>query len=75
VDGNAPSLGRARAVLRSSEVGYSGVPVSITGIFTGLSNGTHTLSMWVKTSNGSGTDGTVDPGCFGDDHINIKEYR
>lgn len=75
VDGNAPSLGRARAVLRSAEAGYSGVPVSITGVFTGLAAGNHTVSMWVKASNGTGTDATVDPGCFSDDHVIVFEVK
>ena len=69
VDNNPPSLGRARATLRSTDTGFSGIQVSITGIFTGLSTGTHTISMWVRTSSGTGTDATVDPGGFGNDHI------
>jgi hypothetical protein len=74
VDDAAPSTGRARANLRASEAGGSGIPVSITGIFTGLSTGSHTVSMWVKGST-SGTTAMVDPGCWTDDHVIAKEFR
>jgi hypothetical protein len=73
VDDAATTNGRARANIRSAEAGFDGVPVSITGIFTGLSSGSHTVSIWVRTSTGTGSDAAVDPGCWSTDHIIIKE--
>lgn len=75
VDGSPPAMGRARALIRNREAGYDGVPVSITGIFTGLAAGSHTVSMWVKSTTGTGTSAAVDPGSFGDDHIVVAEYK
>ena len=75
VDNSATTNGRARASFRAAEVGSSGVPVSITGIFTGLAAGTHTVSMWVAAAFGSGTSGGVDPGCWATDHIVVREIK
>jgi hypothetical protein len=74
VDDNPVSVGRARVNMRTSDAGGSGIPVAFTGIFTGLSAGSHTVSMWVKGVS-SGTTAMVDPGCWTDDHIIIKEFR
>lgn len=75
VDDVATSNGRATASYKSAEVGSTGVTVSMTGIFTGLKMGSHTISMWVKTSNGTGTYGGVDPGCWSTDHLIVREIR
>ena len=61
VDGVPTTNGRARASLRRSEVGGGGVPASITGIFTGLSAGAHTVSMWIEGYYGGGTKAVLDP--------------
>jgi hypothetical protein len=74
VDNNATTLGRARANIRTSEAGGSGIPVSITGIFTGFGVGSHTISIWVKGST-SGTTAMVDPGCWSDDYVIIREIK
>jgi hypothetical protein len=74
VDDSPVATGRARANMRLSEAGGSGIPVSITGIFTGLGVGSHTVSMWVKGAT-SGTTAMVDPGCWTDDHVIAKEFR
>jgi hypothetical protein len=74
VDDLPAPVGRARANIRLSEAGASGIPVSITGIFTGLGTGSHIVSMWVKGST-SGTTAMVDPGCWADDHVIAKEFR
>jgi hypothetical protein len=74
VDDAPVAVGRARANIRLSEAGASGIPVSITGIFTGLGTGSHTVSMWIKGST-SGTTAMVDPGCWTDDHVIAKEFR
>jgi len=73
VDGNVSSIGRARASLRTSETSFGGVPVSITGMFTELSEGDHTVSMWVRTVLGSGSAAFVNPMNFPTDVLIIKE--
>ncbi len=74
VDNTATTHGRARAVVWAAEAGAEGVPVSITGIFTGLSAGNHTISIWVQGASGGGSNAFVNPGCWDSDHIVIKEY-
>lgn len=76
IDDNATTNGRARANIKSNETGTWGIPSSITGIFTGLSAGSHTVSFWVRASlSGSGTSARIDPGCWSSDHIVIKEFK
>jgi hypothetical protein len=75
IDNLATTTGRARANIKSSEAGEPGIPVSITGIFTGFSTGTHTVSIWVAASYGSGTNGMVDPGCWSTDHVVVREIK
>lgn len=75
VDNTATTNGRARANLKAAEVGGAGVPVSIMGIFTGFGAGTHTVSIWVAASYGSGTNAYVDPGCWSTDHIVVREIK
>ena len=74
VDNAATSDGRARASFKASEVGSNGVFASMTGIFTGLSSGSHTVSIWVRTSQGTGANAMVDPGCWSTDHIVVREF-
>ena len=75
VDDQATTNGRARAVLKSSEVGIDGMPVSITGVFTGFDTGNHTISIWVVSTFNSGTEAMVDPGCWSSDHIIVREIK
>jgi hypothetical protein len=75
IDGVASTAGYARASIKKSEAGGNGIPVSITGIFNGLSTGTHTVSIWVYDQYGTSTDIMVDPGCFSTDVVIIKEFR
>ena len=74
IDDQPTTNGRARATLRDAEAGHPGVQSSITGIFTGLTGGTHTVNMWVKGVHGSGGGAMYDHGCFRTDHVVIKEY-
>lgn len=74
VDDAASTNGHARATLKVSEVGGYGIQTSIKGIFTDLDEGTHTVSIWVRTSLGTGTDAIVDPGCWSSDHIVVMEF-
>jgi hypothetical protein len=75
IDGVASTAGYARASIKKSEVGDNGIQVSITGIFNGLSMGTHTVSIWGYDKYGTSTDIMVDPGCFSTDVVIIKEFR
>jgi hypothetical protein len=74
VDDQASTHGPARAIVKQTEVGNWGVPVSFTGIFTDLSRGTHTVSMWARGSHDGGTGAYVDPGCWSTDKFLVKEY-
>jgi hypothetical protein len=75
VDDAESPVGRARANLRTAEAGAGGVQTSITGFFTGLAAGTHTASMWVRTSTGgAGNQAMVDPGCWSSDVLIVKEH-
>ncbi len=76
VDNQATTNGRARADIRASEVGGTdGIWVSISGVFTGFEAGNHTVSMWVATSSGTGTNGMLDPGCFSTNHVVVREIK
>jgi hypothetical protein len=78
VDGIATTNGRARASYKSLETSTgAGVQTSITGIFTGLAAGTHTVSMWVQAvgSGASGTGAQLDPGCLSSDSVVVKELK
>lgn len=47
----------------------------MTGVFEGLGRGTHTVSIWVRTSQvGAATQVMVDPGCWGTDQVVVEEY-
>ena len=75
VDDRPPSTGRARISLRREEAGGPGVQGSMTGVFEGLGRGTHTVSIWVRTSQvGAATQVMVDPGCWGTDQVVVEEY-
>jgi hypothetical protein len=72
VDNTATSNGRARASYRESSVA---VQTSITGVFTGLAAGNHTVSMWVQGVGGGGTGAQLDQGCWNTDHVVVKELK
>lgn len=76
VDDTATTIGRIRAVLKDFEVGVgSGRNASMDGFYKGLSAGTHTVSMWAQTANGTDSDTVMyDPGCWSSDVVTIKEY-
>lgn len=75
LDDTATTHGRARASMKSAEAGNDGVQVSMTGIFTGYGAGTHTINLWIYSYYGAGTYGGVDPGCWGSDHIVVREIK
>lgn len=72
VDDNPPAAG-GRTNIKYTETGGNGIQVSTTGIFTGLSSGSHTISIWIRTSSGTGTGAMINPGNSTSDHIIIKE--
>jgi hypothetical protein len=75
IDDSPTTNGRVRAVVKSAEAGFGGAPVSMRGIFSDLSKGSHTVSMWVKSTPGeSGTSAMIDPGCWSSDHLIIQEF-
>lgn len=74
VDDLPSGEGRARAIVKTAEAGNDGLPVSFTGLFTGLPAGEHTASMWVRTFYGSASSAMVDPGCWSADVLIVKEY-
>jgi hypothetical protein len=75
IDNAATTYGRARAIVKTAEVGNDGITVTIMGLFTGLSAGTHTVSMWVEGMHGSATGLYLDPGCWSTDIVYVREYR
>lgn len=77
VDDVATTIGNATALQKQT-----GIPsmANFFGIFSGLAPGTHTVSLWVKTTNPGTTasNASYDPGCFNSSGTNIvlvKEYR
>jgi len=75
VDNVATTNGRARAVLKAAEVGLDGIQASITGIFSGLAIGTHTVDMYVGGTLSSAVGAMWDPGCWASDYVVIKEME
>lgn len=74
VDNAATTHSRARAKFGVTDSPNEGIQASITGIFTGLTAGNHTASMWVRTFYGTGTGAMLDPGCWGTDSLIVREY-
>ena len=77
IDNNPTTLGKASFFYHSGMTGKY-LNGHITGTFSGLSTGTHTVSVWVKTSSGTATDAYIDPGCYNSSGVNtviVKEYR
>lgn len=76
VDGVATSFGNATALLRTAGTFDA---VTITGVFSGLSAGSHTVSLWAKASNsGTAINAMWDAGCFngvGTNNVLVKEFK
>ena len=73
VNDEASTNGFATVVLK--EVGVS-QPVSLTGLFTGLTSGSHTVSLWVKSVNNTATNAYYDSGCWNSvtNNVTVKEF-
>lgn len=77
IDDAATTNGNATLLIRSTHAGES-LPGVITGIFSGLSSGSHTVSVWAKTVYGSGSSAMIDAGCFnsfGTNNVIVKEFQ
>jgi hypothetical protein len=76
VDDAATGEGRIRAILKAAETGGSvGRAVSMSGFWYGLAVGSHTVSLWAQTANGTDSDTVMyDNGCWSADHVTIKEF-
>ncbi len=75
VDDIATTIGNATALIRTAGT-YE--PVTITGVYSALSNASHTVSLWVKTTNGTGTIAGWDEGCLnaaGTNNVLVEEYK
>jgi hypothetical protein len=76
VDDIATTIGRNTAFLQ--QTGVSAM-ANFSGVFSGLAVGTHTVSMWAKTSNaGTASYAMYDSGCFnnsGTNNVLVKEFR
>jgi len=73
VDNTATTNGIARAHVEVAEVAQN-IPVSITAIFTNLSVGEHTASMWVRGVLNGGWNAYVNQAGWDSNHLVIKEY-
>ena len=73
VDDSTSTYGIARAIVEAGEDGKY-IPVSITGIFTNLSLGSHTASMWVGNILGDFSGAMINPTNESSDHLVVKEY-
>lgn len=75
IDDTPTTSGRIRGVVKAAEVGGDGVAVTMEGFFSGLSAGSHTVSMWAQAGGGASATGVMyDPGCWSSDQVVIKEF-
>ncbi|MDP3968001.1 MAG: hypothetical protein Q8Q02_06940 [Nocardioides sp.] len=68
--GDAPTtLGAANMLVRSAEYATH-VQRPLFGVFRDLPAGTHTVSIWVRVTAGTGTTAYFDPGCWNSANVN-----
>jgi len=75
VDDIPTTIGNATALIRTAGTFE---PVSITGVFTGLTNASHTVSLWAKTTTGTATNAGWDQGCLnasGTNNVLVEEFK
>ena len=76
VDDVATTNGRANIHVKKSEIGHSGISAFFTAVFSGLSAGNHTISMWVRAQGtGTGTYAGYNPGCWLGDYVIVREIK
>jgi hypothetical protein len=74
-DGAAGGSGRARATVATIDSSSMGISVAMTGLFTGLGAGSHTISIWVHGYNGTVNSVQVNPGNFNAAHVVVNEFK
>lgn len=74
VDDQPTANGWARIALKQAAMGHE-TTGTMTAIFSNLSTGSHTVSVWVYGANGSGAGAFVDPGCWSSTHVIVKELN
>lgn len=75
VDDKPTTLGNATAFIKTQSNSF---PVTITGMFSALSTGSHTISLWTKTVNGTAKNAGWDKDCLNPAGINnvlVEEYK
>jgi hypothetical protein len=75
IDDQPTTFGNATA---SIIVGGNSFPVTITGIYTSLSNASHTVSLWVKTVSGTAKNAGWDRDCLnlmGTNNVLVEEFK
>lgn len=75
IDDQPTTIGNATALIRTVNTFE---PTTITGVFSNLSNASHTVSLWAKSVGGTATNAGWDEGClnsYGTNNILIEEYR
>ncbi len=76
IDDQATTNKFACATVREEEVGLQGTNATIYGVFNNIPIGSHTVSIWVKATSGTGTNARISPNCFSSvDKVIIKEYK
>ncbi len=75
VDDDPTTNGWARIALKKGSMGNVITGGSMTGIFSDLDIGEHTVSIWIKGMHAGGTEGYTDPGCWSSSHVVIKEIN
>jgi hypothetical protein len=75
IDDAASTLGRVKASIKSTQTGSTGLLVSVTGFFSNLGTGSHTISMWVRATASTGTGAIVNDGNWETDHLVVKEIK
>lgn len=72
VDDDLTSVGQASYLTRDDELRYD----DISGVFTGLAPGTHTISVWARAVNSAADRARLNSGCFGDANgVLVTQFR
>ena len=73
VDDLPPLINSGEASIRAAEANQQ-VPLTFTGYWQGLSAGDHTISLWVRTANGTATTAIMNPGGWSSNDVIVKEH-
>jgi hypothetical protein len=75
IDDQPTTLGNATAFI---QIAGNSFPVTITGIYTALTNTSHTVSLWAKTVIGTGKNAGWDRDCLnplGTNNVLVEEFK